>query len=134
MKKKVKRIELEEAHSDLERKIKEVETVLEQKEIGLKHAKENLVEHQQDLAHHETNMKFMRNKADVIDLREFSGVTKLLERSREEAEDATIKTSKLVGDVAHINRILSKSRGELSKIRATLDACGQVLQGPWKTK
>jgi hypothetical protein len=132
VKKKVKRIELEDAHSELERKIKEVETVLEQKEIGLKHARENLAEHQRDLGHHETNMKFMRTKADVVDLREFSGVAKLLERSQEEAEDATIKTSKLVGDVAHINKIINKSRGELSKIRATLDACGQVLQGPWK--
>ncbi len=133
MKKKINRIELEDAHSDLERKIKEGETVLEQKEIGLKYAKENLAEHKQDLALHETNMKYMRSKADVVDLREFGGVTKLLERSQEEVEDATIKTSKLVGDVAHINKVLNRSRGELSKIRTTLDACGQVLQGPWKT-
>lgn len=127
MKRKPTRVELEEAHSDLEKRTKEAKVVLEQKEIALRHARESLAEVGQDLRLHENNMKFMRSKADVVDIKEYSGVQKLLESAESEHETVQIKVSRLLGDIEHINRVLARAEGELRKLNETLDACGQVI-------
>lgn len=127
-----KRHELEAYVCELERKIQESVVFLDQKEIALKWAQVDLEEKQQRAALHETNMKFMRKQASLVDIKEFTGVQKLLVEARHALEDAQVKASTLFTAVRHFKAVIAEARGEIHRTKGVLEGFGRVVQ--WSVK
>lgn len=126
------RKEIETAACEIEKKLKDIEVVLKQKEIALKHAHEDMEELHGDWQLHVNNMKFMRHKAEVVDIREFSGVKDLLKTSRTTFEEKSVKYHNLLKTVTAWRKEVDTLKKELGDLKSELSGYPVIILFPEK--
>ena len=126
------RKELESNACDLEKRLKEREGVLKLKEVALSHAAEDMEEWHSDRKMHENNMNFMLHKAEVVDIREFDGVKKLLQTTSDKLAEASIKYHNLLKTVTAHRKEYNDILKELDELREELSGYPVILKFPEK--
>ena len=121
------RKELESTVCDIEKKLAEHGAILRQKVVALRHAQEDLVEKKADLTYHTNNLKFMDQKATLVDLKEYRGVLKLQSRAQAEMEDVALRVRGLTSACASYQRDIDAATKEIQKARGVLTDYGQVI-------
>ena len=126
------RLELESSICDVEKKLKEAEVILKQKELALKYAHEDLEEKRVEWQMHDKNMRFMKGKATLVDFKEFVGVQKLLKTAKEDFDGISAKVWGLSKTVAIYNKEVEGMKKEIADSKATLVGCDIVIPFPVK--
>lgn len=123
-----RKVELESRFCELERRESEVGAILQQKQVALKHELKNLPEKQIRWKHHDRNRVHVKNRADYVDLREYSETLKLWDRSKEELDEALFQVSRLKGDVNYYQEKLEDVQKDKQCIEDELGSYGQLIQ------
>ncbi len=121
------RKELESTVCDIEKKLAEHGAILRQKEVSLRHAQEDLEEKRGDLTYHTNNLKFMDQRATLVDIKEYRGVLKLQAHAREEVEDVALKVRGLASACASYRREIAAGLQEIAKAKKVLADYGDVI-------
>ena len=123
------KVELEEDVCYLQKKIDEIEAIVRQKTIALKHATAELNEVRARYQHNWTNYTFMKRKAERVELDEYKETRKNMSEARDMTEDAFEKVQRLVRSMEFHLAELGKLQGNLKKRRAVRQkGYGKVLQ------
>jgi hypothetical protein len=122
--------ELESKICEIEKALKDHEVILRQKELALKYAHEDMEEKRGEWALHDNNMRFMKNKAEIVDIKEFAGVRDLRKQSRDAYEAMMIKAHGLQSEVTFYGGLVSNAKKEIARIKEVLAGYGTVIQFP----
>lgn len=132
----MKRFEIENALSEVQKKIKEREPVLNQKEIALNHAFENMEAIRTEPGGYidaRKNMAYMKSdKPPTVNIKEFAGVQELLKTLNDKYIEAATKAQNLSKTVMRMRQDHERDLREAERIKGILEKCGTLIQGPWK--
>lgn len=123
-----KKTELETHICEVQKGLKDDQVVLKQKEIALTHAQEDMEEKRVDWAHHKTNLKFMKTKASIVDVKEYRGVLQLLKDAREAFNEVATKVHGLSKAVLAIRKQVDARLVEIERSKQALADMGMVLE------
>ena len=121
-------MELEQYVCEVERKIKDNEIFLKQKELALVYAQSNVAEHRSTYEYNRKNMVFMKNRAGVVDIKEFRGVKTQLEKAQVEYDDALATERRLQGEAEHHRAIVRQGQQEIQRAKRELSTYGAVIE------
>ena len=125
-------IELEESVCELAKKISEQRVELDQKEISLRYAREDLEEIRQRWLHLSNNSKHMRQRADIVDLDEYRRTQKLLETARGDFDDATAKVGRFTTIAKIIKKAIHQAEEKKNHQISILNKYGLLIPMVWK--
>ncbi len=129
----MERLQLETDICDLDKKIAEEKLFLKQKELALGYSDANVAEARDRWESNYKNYKHMKTQADVVDIKEFKGVSDLVKKSKAEYDDNVIRNNELRAGVAHHTKNVQVATDKRDRLRAQLDAFGEVVQFKLRT-
>jgi chromosomal replication initiation ATPase DnaA len=126
------KLALEEDISHLQKKKYEVEAILGQKKIALKHALASVEEARERFKLHERNRYFARFKADMVNIDEYRETLKNLKDAKDEHAGGVENVLRLEGSVLFYSSELDKIQQRLIENRYVHADYGKLIQFPIK--